>query len=189
MGEPDDAGTAVTATHGVDTRIVDTEAVPVRAGLPPVFAPDARVLILGSFPGEASLAAAQYYAHPRNQFWPILSALLDEPLAAMPYDARLDRLRARRVALWDVIERCRRAGSLDSAIRDPRANALEDLLARAPGIRAAAFNGKTAGRMEPLLRDLGLRTYVMPSTSPANASLSRQAKLDAWSVLKSDGWL
>lgn len=167
----------------------DKEATPRLAGFAPVVRGDARLLILGSFPGEASLAAGQYYAHPRNHFWRLLGLLLGEPLDEMPYPARLKRLKARRIALWDVAASCRREGSLDAAIRDLQANAFERLLGRAPGIAAVAFNGKTAGRFAPALQAHGLRTYVLPSTSPANAQASFDEKLAAWSALREDGWL
>ena len=87
-----------------------------RRGLPPVIAPNARVLLLGSFPSEASLAAGQYYAHPRNHFWPILGAVLDESLADLAYADRLSRIRARGVAIWDTIVACERAGSLKGTV-------------------------------------------------------------------------
>ena len=87
-------------------------------GLAPVWRADAELLILGSFPGQASLAARQYYAHPRNAFWPLMAALTGESdLAQQPYAARLQRLLHHRIALWDVVDRCVRPGSLDSAIR------------------------------------------------------------------------
>ena len=91
-----------------------------KVGLPPVLARDTRVLILGSFPGEASLAAQQYYAHPRNHFWPILAALLTEPLPELPYRRRLVRLKAHCIGLWDTIVACERRGSLDAAIFSAR---------------------------------------------------------------------
>jgi len=102
-------------------------APPLQRGLPPVLDAATRVLILGSFPGVASLAARQYYAHPRNHFWPLLGALLDLPLADLTYERRLSALRARRIGLWDSIVRCARAGSADAAIRR------EELVEIAPG--------------------------------------------------------
>jgi hypoxanthine-DNA glycosylase len=158
-------------------------------GLPPVVGPAPRLLVLGSFPGEASLAAARYYAHPRNQFWPIVGALLGEPLPALPYEDRLERLKARRVALWDALGACRRRGSLDAAIRDPRGNDFGTLLARMPGLGAVAFNGATAARAEPAFAARGLATYRLPSTSPAFAGLSFDAKLARWRALIDDGWI
>jgi hypoxanthine-DNA glycosylase len=158
-------------------------------GLPPVVGPAPRVLVLGSFPGEASLAHARYYAHPRNQFWPILGALLGEPLAGLDYTVRLDRLRARHVALWDALAACRRRGSLDAAIRDARGNDFDALLAAMPGLGAVAFNGATAAKAEPVFAARGLATYRMPSTSPAHAGLSFDEKLARWHVLVDDGWI
>jgi hypoxanthine-DNA glycosylase len=164
-------------------------AEPLRHGLPPVVGAGARVLILGSFPGEASLAQARYYAHPRNQFWPILGALLGEPLAAMPYEARLLRLRERGVALWDRVGSCRRQGSLDTAIRDARGNDFEPILAAAPALAAVAFNGASAAKSEAAFADRGLAMYRLPSTSPAHAGLSFEAKLARWRALRDDGWI
>jgi len=152
---------------------------PVLRGLPPVVAGDARVLVLGSFPGVASLAARAYYAHPRNHFWPLLGAVLDEPLATLAYPARLTRIKARRVAVWDTIVACARAGSLDSAIRDAQHGEVERIRKRAPGIRLVAFNGMTAARAERRWRDAGYATLVLPSSSPAYTRPFEE-KLAAW---------
>lgn len=149
-------------------------------GLPPVIAPGTRLVVLGSFPGVASLVAGQYYAHPRNHFWPILSALWETDLRAMPYERRLDELRARGLGLWDVYAGCRREGSLDSAIEDARPNDLAGLLQRAPGLRAIAHNGGESARAMRVTRALGLPVWRLPSTSPANASWSFERKLAAW---------
>ena len=151
-------------------------------GLPPVVAADARVLILGSFPGEASLAARAYYAHPRNQFWRLLSALLDEPLATMSYPARLARLKARGVAVWDTIVMCERKGSLDSAIRNARQGEVDRIRTRAPGLRAVGFNGGTAARAERDWRAAGYATLALPSSSPAYTRPFAE-KLAAWRAL------
>jgi len=155
-------------------------------GLDPVVDRCARTIILGSFPGAASLQAGHYYAHPRNQFWPILAAVLDEPLTSMPFEERYACLRAYRVALWDVLAACRRTGSLDSAIRDPLANDLQALNARAPVLERALFNGRSAARQEPWFRAQGLQTSVLPSTSPAYASMGFDQKLAAWRQALSD---
>jgi len=149
-------------------------------GFPPVIDGDARVLILGSFPSAASLAAGHYYAHPRNQFWPILSALLGEPLAALPFEARYARLRARRLALWDVLGACRRAGSLDADIRSAEHNDFTGLRTLAPHIARVLFNGQAAGRFAPAFASAGYAVCVLPSTSPANARLRFADKLAAW---------
>jgi hypoxanthine-DNA glycosylase len=149
-------------------------------GLPPVIARDTRLLVLGSFPGVASLAAGQYYAHPRNQFWPLVGALWGVDLPAMTYPARLAELRRRGLGLWDVYARCRREGSLDSAIEDAEYNDLAGLRRRAPGLRAIAHNGGESARAMRFTRALGLPVLRLPSTSPANASWSFERKLAAW---------
>mgnify|MGYP003514273151 FL=1 len=149
-------------------------------GLPPVIAPHTRLVLLGSFPGAASLAAGQYYAHPRNQFWPLLSALLDEALVPLPYAQRLARLRDRGLGLWDVIAACRREGSLDSHIRDAQYNDLGGLRGRAPGLVAVAHNGGESARAMRITGQLGLPVYRLPSSSPANASWSFERKHAAW---------
>ena len=149
-------------------------------GLPPVIGRHSRLVLLGSFPGAASLAAGQYYAHPRNQFWPLLSALLGEDLRALPYDQRLRCLRAHGLGLWDVIAECEREGSLDSAIREARCNDLAGLRRRAPHLVAVAHNGGESARLMPVTRALGLAVHRLPSSSPANASWSFERKLAAW---------
>lgn len=142
----------------------------------------ARVLVLGSFPGVASLQAAQYYAHPRNAFWPVMAALLGEPgLPALDYTARLAALREHRVALWDAVASCQRQGSLDTAIESPTPSDLPALLPRLPALRAIACNGGHAHRETlALLGDPGLPVLRLPSTSPAHAGLSLADKIRAW---------
>jgi hypoxanthine-DNA glycosylase len=150
-------------------------------GFPPVVAADTHTLILGSFPGEASLAATQYYAHPRNQFWRLLGAVLDESsLHELPYDERLTRVLAHRIGIWDVLDACHREGSLDSAIRNAQPNDFDSLRAHAPLLRKVCFNGKTAGRFAPVIGAAGYATLVLPSSSPANAMLSFDQKLRLW---------
>ena len=149
-------------------------------GLAPVLDSTTRILILGSFPGIASLAASQYYAHPRNQFWPLLAAVLQQPLAVMPYPERLQYLLAQGIGLWDVIDRCQRRGSLDSAIRDARANDLARLQRDCPQLRRVCFNGKTSGKFAAEFSARGIDTLVLPSSSPANAMSSFAQKLVHW---------
>jgi len=149
-------------------------------GLPPVIARDTRLVVLGSFPGAASLAARQYYAHPRNQFWPLLSALWDIDLVGLPYARRLAVLRERGLGLWDVYASCHRAGSLDSAIEDAALNDLASLRRRAPALQAVAHNGGESARSMRITAALGLPVVRLPSTSPANASWSFERKLAAW---------
>ena len=154
-----------------------------RRGLPPVIAPNARVLILGSFPSEASLAAGQYYAHPRNHFWPILGAVLDESLADLAYADRLSRIRARGVAIWDTIVACERAGSLDAAIRNAEQGEIIRIRRVARELKAVCFNGNTAGRARPAWAAAGYATLVLPSTSPAYTRPVEE-KLAAWRALR-----
>lgn len=152
----------------------------VLLGLAPVIAPTTRLIVLGSFPGAASLAAQQYYGHPRNHFWPILSALWGIDLRAMPYAERLDAMRNRGLGLWDVYASCRRIGSLDSAIEAAAPNDLAGLLRFAPGLRAIAHNGGESARSMRVTQTLGVPVWRLPSTSPANASWSFERKLAAW---------
>jgi hypoxanthine-DNA glycosylase len=152
-------------------------------GLAPVVAPHTRVLVLGSFPGEASLAAGQYYAHPRNQFWIILSQLWRIDLLGMPYAQRLDDVRRRGLGIWDVYASCCRVGSLDSAIEAAQPNDLPGLVKRLPRLRAIAHNGGESARTMALTRTLVPEVVRLPSTSPANASWSLQRKVEAWRAL------
>jgi hypoxanthine-DNA glycosylase len=156
-------------------------------GLPPVISPDTRVIVLGSFPGAASLAAAQYYAHPRNQFWRLISAVVDEDLACLPYEDRLTRLLAHRFGLWDVLGACEREGSLDANIRNAQANDFGLLRACCPQLDTVGFNGQASGKFAPQFAAAGFRTVVLPSSSPAHASMSFEQKLSAWLSLNGSG--
>ena len=153
---------------------------PLLAGIAPVIDERVRILILGSFPGEASLQAQQYYAHPRNQFWRLLSAVLADDLTALPYAQRLECLLAHRIGLWDAIAVCERKGSLDTAIRRARANDFDHLRQRCPALQRVCFNGKTSGKYAVRFADAGFETLVLPSSSPANMQLSFEQKLQAW---------
>ena len=153
------------------------------SGLPPVLENTIHTLILGSFPGAASLQAQRYYAHPRNQFWALLGAVLNEPLPDLPYEDRLQRMLARHVGLWDALAGCEREGSLDAAIRQPQANDHMLLRDLCPQLRRVCFNGKAAGRYAPLYAEAGFEVLVLPSSSPANARLSFSAKLALWHAI------
>ena len=170
------------ADEGVAARVLTKAPERALRGLPPVLAADTRVLILGSFPGIASLAARQYYAHPRNHFWPILGSLLDEPFAQLPYADRLARIRAHRVGLWDTIVACERRGSLDTAIRNARHGEIARVRRVARQLTAVCFNGGTAARAEPAWREAGYPTYMLPSTSPAYTRPVAE-KLAAWRAI------
>lgn len=157
----------------------------VKFGLPPVARPDARLFILGSLPGDASLAARRYYAHPTNQFWRLLGAAIGEELQSLDYDRRLERLTQRHVGLWDVIASASRSGSLDQAIRDAEHNQLEHLLHDFPELRAVAFNGSTSSRIGRGLIGRLPRQLVLldlPSSSAANTRPFAE-KAEAWSRL------
>ena len=159
-------------------------AVPARRevlrGFPPIIDRRTETLILGSFPSTASLAAGQYYAHPRNQFWRLLGALLGEPLAELDYGERAARVLAHRFGIWDVLDACRRAGSLDADIRDARPNDFAALRRLAPRLRCVLFNGGTAGRFAAQFAAAGFATGVLPSSSPAHAGRSYEQKLALW---------
>ncbi|MDC7701479.1 DNA-deoxyinosine glycosylase [Vogesella indigofera] len=153
-----------------------------KTSFPPVVDADTRLLILGSLPGDASLAAAQYYAHPRNQFWRLLSAIGAVELSALAYPQRLAALQALGVGLWDVVASAQRRGSLDSDIREVAFNPLSELLATLPALQAVAFNGKTAAKAAPTLAASGLDILLLPSSSPA-LTTPFERKLAEWQVL------
>ncbi|QIL01958.1 DNA-deoxyinosine glycosylase [Sphingomonas sinipercae] len=155
-----------------------------KQGLPPVARADARLFILGSLPGDASLSARQYYAHPRNQFWRLAGSVIDEPLSELAYAQRLERLTEHRIALWDVIQSAVRPGSLDLAIRNAGHNPLADYFAGFPELRAVAFNGGTAAALgRRLLAEAKLDLIDLPSSSPANTRAFDQ-KRAAWLSLR-----
>jgi hypoxanthine-DNA glycosylase len=156
------------------------EPAPLLQGLPPVIARRARMVVLGSFPGVASLQAQAYYGHPRNHFWPLLGAIWGLDLVALPYPRRLAEVRRRGLGLWDVYASCRREGSLDQAITEAEFNDLASLRRRAPGLRLVAHNGGESARAMRQLQVLGLPVLRLPSSSPANASWSFERKLAAW---------
>ncbi len=157
---------------------------PAKRSFPPVVDTRARVLVLGTLPGEESLRRQQYYAHPRNLFWPILFALFDAS-PADEYDARLAFAQARRVALWDVCAHGEREASADATIRREAPNAIDRLLDAHPQIVAVVFNGSGAQRLHDrhFARRPGLAYLAMPSTSPAHARLDFAAKLSRWRAL------
>lgn len=156
----------------------------VKFGLPPIARSDAQLFILGSLPGEASLAARRYYAHPTNQFWRLVGGAIGEELHSLPYEERLERLAERRIGLWDVIASASRRGSLDQAIRESEHNRIEHLLHDFPALRAIAFNGSTAALAGRKLigNPAGISLIDLPSSSAANTA-GVAAKAPAWSML------
>ena len=158
---------------------------PAKRSFPPIVDARARVLVLGTLPGEESLRRREYYAHPRNLFWPIIFALFNAT-PAMNYPERLAFVAARRIALWDVCELGEREASADSTIRGERPNAIDRLLDAHPLIRAVAFNGSGARRLydRHFARRTELTYLALPSTSPAHARLDFAAKLVRWAALR-----
>ena len=156
----------------------------IKQSMAPVGASDARLLILGSLPGDASLAAQRYYAHPTNQFWRLLGGAIGEELAALDYPARIDRLAARGIALWDVVADATRSGSLDGAIRSARANPLADFVATHRRLQAIAFNGRTAAAIgrRALIGVGDLALIDLPSSSAAFTRPFAE-KLRDWAAL------
>jgi hypoxanthine-DNA glycosylase len=151
----------------------------------PVVDPDVGLLILGSLPGAASLAAARYYAHPQNQFWRLVETAVDRPLQPLPYEERLEALLSAGIGLWDTVAAARRPGSLDADIRLHAASDLGALTATLPDLRAIAFNGGTAARIGR--RQLGTAArwelIDLPSSSPAY-TLPFAAKAEKWRKLR-----
>lgn len=161
----------------------------VKCAFPPSIDSYTRLLVLGSLPGAASLAAGQYYANPANQFWRLIGGVIDRDLVPLDYPDRLARLRAQGVGLWDMIRSARRAGSLDSAIRDIEPSDLPALTSGLPHLRAIAFNGAKAASIGILqMRGAGrgdLDQIALPSSSAAYCTISLEAKQVQWDRLKS----
>lgn len=153
---------------------------------PPVVDANVRALVLGSLPGERSLAERRYYAHPQNQFWALMGQVVGRDLLVLPYDERLAALLAAHVGLWDVVASAHRAGSTDAALADVEAHDIAALAASLPELRAIAFNGGTALRHG--LRQLGpdaqrYAIVALPSSSPLH-TVGLAAKLPAWTALR-----
>ncbi|EJE53289.1 G:T/U mismatch-specific DNA glycosylase [Acidovorax sp. CF316] len=170
------------------TTLPPNDAAPRLAGLPAVVSASTVVLVLGSFPGAASLRAQQYYGHPQNHFWRILQALwpqhpLPGPAGPASYAERCEWLLARGLGLWDVYASCEREGSLDADIRHAVVNDFAALRDVAPRLAAIAHNGGESYKHAARTAALGVPVHKLPSTSPANASWSFERKLNAWAEL------
>lgn len=156
----------------------------LKASFAPIVDENSRILVLGSLPGEMSLRAGRYYANPRNQFWRLIGAVIGVELAALEYGARLGVLLSRGVGLWDVVESAERSGSLDTAIRAHRPNALAGLAAGLPRLRATAFNGaKSFAIGSRALAGVGCELVRLPSSSPA-LTTPYERKLERWMELR-----
>ena len=161
--------------------------MPIKHGFPPIFDPRARVLILGSLPGDESLRRSQYYGHPRNQFWALLGAVFGRDLPLLEYERKCAFLLRKRIALWDVLQAAERRGSLDTAIRGERPNDLPALFGELPGLRAVGCNGGKAHRS--FCQHFGdwlnecpgeISLCRLPSSSPAYAAMPLEAKARHW---------
>jgi hypoxanthine-DNA glycosylase len=164
--------------------------VTLKRSFEPIVDEHTRVLVLGSLPGEVSLAQGEYYAHRQNRFWHLIGDVIAEDLADMVYADRLHTLLAHRVGLWDVIAEARREGSLDSRIRDHASNDLVALVETLPNLVAVGFNGGTAAKigMQALAESRALLELIrLPSSSPAYAAVPYAEKLRAWEALRK--WL
>jgi TDG/mug DNA glycosylase family protein len=159
---------------------------PRLTGLPPVVGPDPRVLVLGSFPSVISLERGEYFANPRNRFWPLIEALLGIK-AQLPYHVRTVRLKEKRIALWDITRECEREGSDDAAINNEVVNDIPGFLHDHPSVTIVILNGGGAARL--FHRHFpegipGVLILFLPSTSPANARFGLPQLIDAWGVLR-----
>jgi len=156
-----------------------------KASFPPVVAPDTHVLVLGSLPGERSLAAGRYYDHPQNRFWHLIGHVVGVELEPLDYEERLAALLAAKIGLWDTVASAHRSGSLDASIREAEHNPLAELAASLPALRAVGFNGKTSARIGmPQLAHTALALVPLPSSSPAHATMRLEEKEKLWSQLR-----
>ncbi|MWV27490.1 DNA-deoxyinosine glycosylase [Aurantiacibacter rhizosphaerae] len=151
----------------------------------PIVQDDTQLLILGSLPGEKSLSAGQYYAHPQNRFWHLMERVIGAPLVSLPYDERTGALLRHKVGLWDAVKSAERSGSLDASIRKVEATDLCDLVSHLPKLRAVAFNGKKSEAIgRPQLAQSGARCVTLPSSSPAHAAMTFDEKAREWDKLQ-----
>jgi len=156
-----------------------------KSSFPPVVAPGTRLLVLGSLPGEKSLVAQCYYAHPQNRFWHLIGKVIGTELEPLAYKDRLQALLTAKVGLWDTVASAHRTGSLDASIREAEHNPLAELAASLPQLRAVGFNGKTSARIGmPQLAHTGLALIALPSSSPAHASMRLDEKEKLWGQLR-----
>lgn len=180
-------GISNTVLAGINSRkmdLIENNSKEIKQSFAPIEGREVRILILGSMPGDASIAAGRYYAHPRNRFWPLMATLLG---CALPddYESRCRMLQEYDIALWDVAGSAVRPGSMDSAMREERPNDIAGLMARHPELRVVAFNGQKAKQLFDRFfqRFPDVRYLPMPSTSPANASFSMARLAERWKAM------
>ncbi|MFI5384451.1 MAG: DNA-deoxyinosine glycosylase [Methanosarcina thermophila] len=155
-----------------------------KQGFPAVLDKNTEILILGSLPGDVSIRKHQYYAHPGNDFWRLVGSIFGENLQDMSYQARLDTLKRHKIGLWDVFKAGEREGSEDAKIKDEEINQFSMLKDKAPNLKLVLFNGKKSGGYEPILRAMGYKTKVLPSSSGANRRFLKNRKSEWEAALK-----
>jgi len=154
------------------------------SGFLPITGDSPRVLILGSFPSIQSLRHWEYYGNPQNHFWKIMDALfaIDHKL---PYHERITHLTGHHIALWDVVQSCKRRGSADNEIRVPLFNDISGFLTAHPTVRLIVLNGATAGRyFHRMNMPSSIKNHILPSTSPANTRYTLAEKVGAWKIVR-----
>ncbi len=156
----------------------------IKRGFTPVLDENTRVLILGSLPSDESIRKQQYYGNPGNDFWRLLGCAIGENLQSMDYNRRLEALMSNGIGLWDVFNAGSREGSLDSRIGNEEINDFSSLKEIVPELKLVCFNGKKAGEYEPLLREMGYETKVLPSSSGANRRFSKKRIMEWEAVFK-----
>ena len=158
---------------------------PRKTSFPPIVADDTRLLILGSLPGEKSLSAGEYYAHPQNRFWHLMERVITQPLVSLSYGDRIITLLRHKIGLWDAVQSAERQGSLDAAMRAIEATDLPSLVSRLPDLQAVAFNGRKSEAIgRPQLDKMPLETIALPSSSPAHAAMTFDQKAGEWDKLQ-----
>jgi double-stranded uracil-DNA glycosylase len=150
----------------------------MKKGFSAVVDENTEILILGSLPGDISLRKLQYYGHPGNDFWRLLGSAIGENLQDMDYSSRLETLKHHRIGLWDVFNAGNREGSEDSEIKDEEVNRFFILTEISPKLRLVCFNGKKSGKYEPILREMGYETRILPSSSGANRRFLENRELE-----------
>ncbi len=152
----------------------------MKYGLDPIVNDNAKLIILGSLPGELSLKKQEYYAHPQNQFWRIICAILNEDLPS-EYSKKCDILLKHNIALWDVIHFAEREGSLDSNIKNAVPNNFDSFFMQYPNIKRVVLNGDKAAKLfHKHFSRIDVQTVTVASTSPARANLTFEQKLLRW---------
>lgn len=156
----------------------------IKRGLPAILDENTEILILGSLPSDESIRKQQYYGNPGNDFWRLVGCAIGENLQDMDYKTRLETLIRNRIGLWDVFNAGSREGSLDSRIGDEEINDFSSLQKIVPELKLVCFNGKKAGEYEPLLREMGYETKVLPSSSGANRRFSKKRIMEWETIFK-----